>query len=154
MQDDAPAAPATVAYLATPAGEVIASESALASLRRGQLWATLSTVLLFVGGGLAALLGVYASLLFIFNPEARNGANLVVAATGLVFGTLALVAAVLLFRYVRAVRRTLLLRRTEDLEDVAAALGRVWFWLAGSLIVTLGWPFAVTAFAAWIGVWP
>ena len=151
---DASTAPEPIAYLATPTGEVAASEAALASLRRGQLWVTLSTVLLFVGGGFALLLGIYVGLLFALNPEARNGANLVVGMTGLVFGTLAVVAAVLLFRYARAVRRTLLLRRAENLDDAAAALARVWLWLAATLAVTLGWPFAVTAFAAWLGVWP
>lgn len=150
--------PHAVGYREAPAGEVHATEAAVAALNRTRPWAMLAAVVLFVAGGLgvlggAALLIIYA--LFYGRPGWNDvtPVNLVLGCAGLIYGLPLLAAGVLLASFIRAAGRTATLRRPEDLERALAA--QLWFWRLAALclLAALASPFVIFGLAVWTGAW-
>lgn len=148
---------AEVAYRGVPTGDVPATEVALALLERGRFWAKLATFVLTVAGGIALLGGLWVTLIFVINwgePNFNIAPNALVGGAGYVYGSGALMLALLLYRFLAAAGRVHSLRRPEDLEQTMARLRLVWLWLTLYLLTALGYPFVVLATAVALGVWP
>jgi hypothetical protein len=152
-ESQAPQAP-QVPYLSAPAGRVFATDAAIETLGRTRLWATLAAIVCLGGGGLGVLLGAYVGVLLIFNPAARGEANIVICGGATFYGLMALVAGVMLVRFLLAIRQTHRLRRPDDLERTMTALWCLMLWIAMCLVAALAYPFVVIAVAAWVGAWP
>ena len=149
--------PTPLSYRGVPTGEIAVTEAAIEALAGVRRWGVLLQVLLFIYAGAGLLLGVYTFVIIFINrgrAEFALSANLVVALGGLLFGGLALVGAVLLVRFTRAARRTISLRRPEDLERTVIALARFWR-VAVLAVIALGcYPVGVVGVAVILNVFP
>jgi hypothetical protein len=147
----APAAPAiAVAYDSGPAGDVVATEAALAALARTRTWVLLLAIMLFVVAGVTGLLGGGALIGSYFERNSGDFAFLLVAGSCfLVVCAVALTGAILLMRYWSAAARAYRLRRPEDLERALIALHHLWRYFSIALIAAIILPamlFAVMVF--------
>ena len=146
--------PREVSYFGASASRLFATESAIVTLNRTRLWATLAAIICVGGGGLGVLLGLYIGILLIFNPAARGEANIIICGGATFYGMMAVVAGVLLVRFVLSVRRTCRMRQPDDLERTMVALWWLMLWIALCLAAVAVYPVVVMAVAAWLNVWP
>jgi hypothetical protein len=149
--DTIPATPAiAVAYDSGPAGEVVATDAALAALARTRTWVLLLAIMLFVVAGVTGLLGGGALIGSYFERNSGDFAFLLVAGSCfLVVCAVALTGAILLMRYWSAAARAYRLRRPEDLERALIALHHLWRYFSIALIAAIILPamlFAVMVF--------
>lgn len=150
--------PHAIPYRAAPVGEVTASEAGLAALAGTRPWAMMAAIVTFIAGAMGVLGGAVLLIIYAVN-NGRPGyddvgpANVVVGTPGLIYGTMLLVASLLLASFIRAARRTTLLRRPEDLERMLLAQLWFWRWAAVCLLAWLVSPFVVFGLAVVTGAW-
>ena len=130
------------------------TDAAVVNLARTRRWAIVAAIILFLGGGLGLALGAYVVMLIVFNPAARGSANAVLGGGGVYYGAMAVVAGVLLTRFILAVNRSHKLRRPDDLERAMIALRWFIIWMTLCLLAAMMYPFIVMFVAAWVGAWP
>jgi hypothetical protein len=150
IASDAATPAIAVAYDSGPAGEVVATEAALAALARTRTWVLLLAIMLFVVAGVTGLLGGGALIGSYFERNSGDFAFLLVAGSCfLVVCAVALTGAILLMRYWSAAARAYRLRRPEDLERALIALHHLWRYFSIALIAAIILPamlFAVMVF--------
>ena len=153
-----PAGPVTpLPYHDAPTGAVVASEAALAALRKTRPWVLLLAVLLFIYAAAGGAAGV-GWLVFLFHrlvagpPPAKPFIN--VFSINLLFAPIALTGGLLAILFFRAAGRAYWRRNSDDLERAAIALKRLWLWAGVTMIVLVTVPAAMLVAAILTGEWP
>jgi hypothetical protein len=149
--------PLTLPYREAPTGAVVASDAALAALRKSRPWALLLAVALFVYALAGAGLGtVWLVTLIVRRGQSDfpEGQFIVISTGNLLFAPIALVGGVLAMRFVAAAGRAYNGRSSADLERALVRQRHVWCWAGLAVIAVLAFPVIVMFVAAMMNVWP
>lgn len=143
----------TLPYRGAPTGPVVASEAALAALRKTRPWAMAFAILLFTYAAAGGAVGVtwlifLISRLIVGPPPSRPFIN--VWSLNLLFAPIALVGALLAIGYFRAAGRAYFRRSSDDLERASIALRRLWLWAGVAVIILIALPVCMILVAMFV----
>ena len=150
------AAPLAHPYRLGPSGDVVASEGAMAALKKARPWALVCAIGMFV---YAAVGGTMGTVWLVVAIRRAGDASfplakfVVMIPPNLVGAPLALVGGLLAVQYHAAAGRAFYGRNSDELARALVVQGRIWRWAAVTVAALFAMPFIILGVGVLTRAW-